>query len=84
MSKSVLVIDTPYICADCKLCWNGICVVMDAEVKNDSIHKECPLKTLPPKEQCNYYNFENFDTGRRRGWNDFHDMITTGELGKYS
>lgn len=83
MSKSVLILDTPDKCEDCYLCHNDVCKVLDLVVKREK-HKDCPLRELPSKEQCNYYNFENFNTGRQRGWNDFYDMITTGELGKYS
>lgn len=81
MSKSVLIIDKPESCERCRLFCEGACYITETTVK-DVIPSDCPLKDLPAKEQCNEYNFENFENARSRGWNNFYDMITKGTMGE--
>lgn len=44
--------------------------------KDTVILKECPIKPLPQKRPCNYYNFEGYNNGYDKGWNDCIDHLT--------
>jgi len=50
--KSVLVIDTPKSCSECKLSFKGmrICLPLGEYCHKGEIHPQCPLKQLPSKE----------------------------------
>ena len=50
--KSVLVIDTPESCSECKLSIKGmrICLPLGEYCHKGEIHPQCPLKQLPSKE----------------------------------
>ena len=76
MSKSVMVMDTP---ANCKECRISKC---EAWVDDDARPDGCILRPLPDKVPCNYYEFEGFTAGHDRGWNDYADHIT-GDWNKY-
>ena len=47
--KSVLVIDTPESCSECKLSIKGmrICLPLGEYCHKGEIHPQCPLKQLP-------------------------------------
>jgi len=51
--KSVLVIDTPESCSECKLSIKGmrICLPLGEYCHKGEIHPQCPLKQLPSKEE---------------------------------
>lgn len=84
--KSVLVIDKPTCCDECKLSSlqdDGALPVLfcptagyiDVELGKSEIHKDCPLKDLPNKEVSNPYDFEHYSNGVSTGWNNFRDKI---------
>ena len=83
--KVVYVMEKPKSCEECDLCHDTRCepldmLIMDREEDDvtyiiEPYLKECPLRPLPEKVPCNYYDFEHFDTGHDRGWNDFYDKI---------
>ena len=50
MKKSVLIIDTPDNCKECRI---SKCALW---VDGDERPQDCPLRPLPPKEPCNYYD----------------------------
>lgn len=73
--KSILVIDTPKNCSECKLMYlqgigEGICNAVDWEERPSW----CPLKPMPEKFTtsepyiCNYNDWQN-------GWNDCLEEI---------
>ena len=85
--KSALIIDTPTNCIDCPLqADDKACGITETSFKdiqaNKQVLQDCPLRPLPDKQICNYYNFENFVNGRIRGWNDYYDMLTKGVIGE--
>ena len=51
--ESVLVIDTPKSCSECKLSFKGmrICLPLGEYCHKGEIHPQCPLKQLPSKEE---------------------------------
>ena len=76
--KSVLVIDTPKTCTECRCHLWKVCVPADEDIDeyiNPSTGKPnwCPLKPLPQKKEIElpwlYAEYEN-------GWNDCIDEIT--------
>lgn len=88
MSKSVLVIDTPESCINCKIGQNmsncmetcircpiaGKCA-LDEEA--ESIPDWCPLMDLPEKDNGDY-PANTFDAGFAEGRNECIDEITGG------
>ena len=46
------------------------------DMGSDGRLKNCPIRTLPEKQVCNYYEFETFVNGVAKGWNDCIDHIT--------
>ena len=85
--KSALIIETPTNCIDCPLqADDKACGITETSFKdiqaNKQVLQDCPLRPLPSKQVCNYYNFENFVNGRIRGWNDYYDMLTKGVIGE--
>lgn len=76
--KSVLIIDKPKKCDDCKLCMDNACLVTETVI-NDVIPDDCPLLDLPDKQVCNEYNFENYTNGINIGWNRCLAEITGEE-----
>lgn len=74
MSKSALVIETPYECKECVLC-NGLeCGITQTEVK-DGKPDDCPLKEIPPRQVCNEYDFEHYQNGVLIGKNYIIDLL---------
>lgn len=69
MKKSVLIIDTPDNCKECRI---SKCALW---VDGDERPQDCPLRPLPPKEPCNYYDFETFTSGVAHGHNRLLDQI---------
>lgn len=73
--KSVLVINKPENCIDCKLCIDNSCFITETVIK-DVINEDCPLRDLPQKEVANEYDFENYSNGVSIGWNRCLEKIT--------
>ena len=86
--KSVLVIDTPSMCRECRLfdrdyVW---CVPLNDATVNDDILDNCPLKPLPHRDNSNKlieeYKIEkecspySYLVGYEIGWNSCLDEIT--------
>lgn len=90
MNKSVLILDTPVNCDECDLsCIAGygptrpLCSALRIFIDDPSkVCEDCPLKDLPKKQVCNEYDFENYNNGYNKGYNDAIDMIT-GEYNNY-
>ena len=79
MSKSILIMDTPKRCDECKFHYNTYdendchvdkCMILNDETIDGYTEKydECPLKEVPEKE-CGADLFDEFDTGWELGWN---------------
>lgn len=92
MSKSVLVIDTPECCAECRFVrWpvkgDGDCFALPDESKKKvpeiNLYENlgrpswCPLKSLP--EKFKWKKEMTYWSGARDGWNACIDEITGGE-----
>lgn len=86
MKRSVLVMDTPETCRECKLSdvnLKDLTVVCRAtgQMAEDSLKgcedlkAGCPLRRLPQKRYCNYYEFETYTNGVDKGWNLYYDAI---------
>lgn len=80
MNKAVYIINKPQSCTDCFLCKDYKCQHLDTMILEevDGVRPflpECPLKALPEKNPCNYYDFEKYQSGYDKGWNDFYDKI---------
>lgn len=87
MNKSILIIDKPVNCDECDICClrvteNGeqmeFCPMtgwMEIKTAQEGIQSNCPLKAMPVKEPCNYYNFETYVNGYGKGWNDCIDYL---------
>ena len=76
-SKSILVIDTPKNCAECKLMFlqgigESICNAVDWSRRPSW----CPLKPLPEKMIAEMVMGNKFAEGCVHGWNDCIDAIT--------
>lgn len=76
-SKSILVIDTPKNCAECKLMYlqgigESICNAVDWERRPSW----CPLKDLPSKMIPEMVMGNKFAEGCVQGWNDCIEEIT--------
>lgn len=68
--KSILVIDTPYMCYECPLCHNDcVCDIIGDVTDDDSVDMRCPLKPMPKKEIVR--GFDRYEEGR----NDCIDEI---------
>lgn len=91
--KSVLVIDTPKNCIDCPCSYftegtteyaqSDYCIVTNSEIEDlDGILEDCPLKKLPQIRPCNYYDFEHYNSGYDKGWNDCIEAISPKEKEK--
>ena len=50
--------------------------VLPGDIGSDGRLKDCPIKELPKKRSCNYYNFEGYNNGYDKGWNDCIDHLT--------
>lgn len=70
MKKSVLIIDTP---DNCKECSRSKC---PSWVDDDARPKECPLRPLPDKRQCNEYTWNEYHAGFDQGVNYTISAIT--------
>ncbi len=89
--KSVLVIDKPSFCADCKFDFEEkSCYLTGASFWHDrkfdyasQILDDCPLRNLPQKEVANEYDFEHYRNGVTIGWNRCLEKIT-GESEVYA
>lgn len=81
MRKSILIIDKPKNCDDCKLCLDNACLVTETVI-NDVIPDDCPLVDLPDKQVCNERDFEHYVNGYGKGWNDYRGHLT-GEYNHY-
>ena len=82
MDKSILAIDKPANCDECDICYYKdkelFCPFVGFLVDKDYteiIHDDCPLKSMPVKQPCNYYDFENYTNGYSKGWNDCVDYL---------
>ena len=71
--KSVLIIETPNNCQECKY----ICMMHQ---EGDNRPAECPLRPLPKPAVGNIYSFEGYENGKAAGWNRFYDEITGQEI----
>ena len=78
--KSVLVIDTPSLCRECRLfdrdyVW---CVPLNDATVNDDILDNCPLKPLPLKQEETTDGILDYDyeTAFGDGWNACLSQIT--------
>ena len=75
--KSILVIDTPKNCMECKMSglYGSWChIIGDTYVKNGlDIADDCPLKPLPQKVEM---DLNEYYKGVADGWNDCIDSIT--------
>lgn len=91
MSKSILVIDMPKSCGECKLCYKDgdswfdyRCTVSEDKVEYESIYENCPLKPLPQRKQKRtefpQYSkeYEAYCIGDIDGWNYCLDEILGG------
>ena len=88
--KSVLVIDTPRTCIECKLQYGGFCFISDEEDRVAKTIDElfllggkptwCPLIPLPKKaavdESMLGIGFDDFNTIYYLGFNECIDKIT--------
>lgn len=82
--KSVLVIDTPKTCKECRFQMMLVCVPADEDIDeyvdpNTAIPKWCPLRPLPEVRDthCHYGNWEldRIINSQSRGWNWCLDEI---------
>lgn len=80
--KSVILIEKPNKCMDCKLCVDNTCIALEKDVYWDDIDNKCPLIDLPEKQVCNERDFEHYVNGYGKGWNDFRGHLT-GEYNNY-
>ena len=69
VKKSVLVIDTPSNCKECRL---NKCESWTDEATRPL---ECPLRPLPVRMTGNYYDFETYTSGVMHGHNHVLDEI---------
>ena len=79
----ILEMEEPLNCAKCQYSTTRnvpVCTKLDVNIELDDISaerlKDCPLRKFPEKQVCNYYNFESFNNGVAKGWNDCIDHIT--------
>lgn len=88
MNKSVLVIDTPESCTECKIGHDMsgymevciICQIANKVTLNDEAESRpvwCPLMDLPEKDNGDY-PANTPDAGFAEGWNQCIDEITGG------
>lgn len=88
MSKSVLVIDTPESCTECKIGHDMsgymevciICRIANKVTLNDEAESRpdwCPLKSLPEKKEEEYWR-SKLSLAWIRGWNTCISKITGG------
>lgn len=71
MGKSILVIDTPNCCGECKMSGTGVCRKWNTKDLR-TFPKDCPLKKIPNKTK----HPDSCDNGRYdKGWNDCIDKI---------
>lgn len=86
MSKSVLVIDTPKGCNECRLCFIGNygakrCAGKDQAIfltENQKKPDWCPLQDIPLKKNVRDFNISPGDfeqKGYQQGWNACIDEI---------
>lgn len=73
--KSVLVIEKPESCIDCRLCIDDSCFITETVIK-DGINEDCPLKDLPQRQVANEYDFEHYSNGVAIGWNRCLEKIS--------
>lgn len=89
MSKSVLVMDTPESCSECKIGrdmsgYMEICIICPIANKvalneeAETVPEWCPLKPLPEKDDFDD-PYEEYYTGYRDGWNDCLREIVRGK-----
>ena len=50
--------------------------ILPDDMGTDGRLKICPIRKLPEKQVCNYYEFKTFANGVAKGWNDCIDHIT--------
>ena len=90
MSKSVLVIDTPESCTECKIGHDMsgymevciICQIANKATLNDEAESRpdwCPLKPLPKKDDFVNIPHGEYYTGYHDGWDNCIDEITGGD-----
>lgn len=74
MSKSIIVIDTPSRCGDCRLADFGKCWGSNSylHLSTKDRPKECPLRPLPQKVEM---DMNEYYEGVADGWNDCIDEI---------
>lgn len=75
-SKSILVIDTPKNCAECKLMFlqgigKSICNAVDWSRRPSW----CPLRPLPNRKEDLHYPCNEYVQAVNEGWNDCIDAI---------
>lgn len=61
--KSVMIIDTPATCKECKL--NHCQAWIDADCRPET----CPLRPLPARVTQNIYEFKGYENGKAAGFN---------------
>lgn len=81
--KSVLVVDTPKTCKECRCQMMLVCVPADEDIDeyvdpNTTIPKWCPLKPLPRKAELENYSsglIGMVDTAWMKGYNECLEYI---------
>lgn len=54
----------------------AVVAISQALIDGDGRLEECPIKRLPTKQTCDYYNFADYTNGVAKGWNDCIDHLT--------
>ena len=90
MSKSVLIVDTPESCSECRMnSEESFCHITGKHFWDDKkfdyakdIAADCPLRPLPLSQVANEYDFESYTNGVSVGWNRCLEKITGEQLWK--
>lgn len=82
MGNAIAIFDIPKDCNNCPCSYfvgedvTGHCQLSKEIIPHaDKILDSCPLLKLPESRPCNYFQFENYNNGYDKGWNDFRDTI---------